>query len=516
MEEALRSPALAGVVGEVDRLDLTAGRRLQLAAAAGGGWGSCLLRADRPPPRSAPPALRWRVGAGPDRSWHVELLRRRGGRPGAWILEREDETDRLLVAAELGDGSAAPQARLSPGKLRDNHRGARAAGSSSWRPMAPRRPRASCPASPWPMPGRSGLISLSSMPTAPAMRRRSHGSPIGAAAIRPWSPSTAPMGSGSTSPAAPISSAASAALMSDLRYRLAGFGHDARAAVADSPGAAWALARFREAEQTLRRAGDGARRFGAAAGGGTAPARRHGGGAGAPGPPAYRRSLSLAAGFAGPAFRHAAGASGWTRRWGASTSPSRPACRPRPLRCARCWRSRSSIARAWPPCCSACFPPLPRAGGRRAGRAAPGAAPAIASTAGWRSSRSAPAGRAATMPPWRGSSPRSWSASIPASASRPWCWPPRMSSLWPICSWPCARSRGGAGLGGRSGAPHRSPRQPPGLRPPRPGRAAGEPFPRTRGEAHAGGLPRHGREARRRRLAERQPARCACCRGPSR
>src|SRR5262249_43810873 len=41
------------------------------------------------------------------------------------------------------------------------------------------------------------------------------------------------------------------ALMSDLRFRLAGFGHAARAAVADSPGAAWAAARFREAEQTL-------------------------------------------------------------------------------------------------------------------------------------------------------------------------------------------------------------------------------------------------------------------------
>ena len=115
MEEALRSPALAGVVGEVDRLDLTAGRRLQLAAAAGGGVGFLLLRADRPASAVSAAALRWRVGAGPDRSWHVELLRRRGGRPGAWILEKENETDRLLVAAELGDGSAAPQARLSGG-----------------------------------------------------------------------------------------------------------------------------------------------------------------------------------------------------------------------------------------------------------------------------------------------------------------------------------------------------------------------------------------------------------------
>ncbi|HEX4572209.1 MAG TPA: DNA polymerase Y family protein [Dongiaceae bacterium] len=41
------------------------------------------------------------------------------------------------------------------------------------------------------------------------------------------------------------------ALMSDLRHRLAGFGHDSRIAVADSPGAAWAAARFREAGQTV-------------------------------------------------------------------------------------------------------------------------------------------------------------------------------------------------------------------------------------------------------------------------
>src|SRR5215472_7750326 len=41
------------------------------------------------------------------------------------------------------------------------------------------------------------------------------------------------------------------ALMSDLRHRLAGFGHDSRIAAADCPGAAWAAARFAESEQTV-------------------------------------------------------------------------------------------------------------------------------------------------------------------------------------------------------------------------------------------------------------------------
>jgi protein ImuA len=113
MEEALRSPALAGVLGEVDRVDLTASRRLQLAASAGGSVGFLLLRADRPAAPVSSAALRWRVGALPGGAWQVELLRQRAGRPGAWVLEREDETDRFSVAAELGDGSAAPAARLS-------------------------------------------------------------------------------------------------------------------------------------------------------------------------------------------------------------------------------------------------------------------------------------------------------------------------------------------------------------------------------------------------------------------
>src|SRR6266404_4288141 len=44
MEEGLRSPALAGVLGELPELGLTDGRRLQLAAEAGGTLGLVLRR----------------------------------------------------------------------------------------------------------------------------------------------------------------------------------------------------------------------------------------------------------------------------------------------------------------------------------------------------------------------------------------------------------------------------------------------------------------------------------------
>ncbi len=106
MEEGLRSPALAGVVMEAQRLDLVASRRLQLAAATGGVTGFLLTRG-RPSPVSAA-ALRWRVQALRGDRWQVVLERRRGGRPGAWILEKDDETDCLVVAAELADGSFEP------------------------------------------------------------------------------------------------------------------------------------------------------------------------------------------------------------------------------------------------------------------------------------------------------------------------------------------------------------------------------------------------------------------------
>lgn len=86
VEEGLRSGALGAVIARLDRLDLAASRRLQLAAEAGGTVG-LLLRPDRarPPPSSA--ATRWRVEAvcgGGQIRWRVGLVRSKGGRTGAW------------------------------------------------------------------------------------------------------------------------------------------------------------------------------------------------------------------------------------------------------------------------------------------------------------------------------------------------------------------------------------------------------------------------------------------------
>ena len=127
MEEALRHPGLAAVVGEVGRLNLTASRRLQLAAEASGVIAFALRRfrlASDPAlaePNAA--ATRWRVapqpsppplphapdvpGLGPAR-WRLDLTRCRGGVPATWMVEACDAQGRLALAAESGDRQAVP------------------------------------------------------------------------------------------------------------------------------------------------------------------------------------------------------------------------------------------------------------------------------------------------------------------------------------------------------------------------------------------------------------------------
>lgn len=120
LEDGLRTPGLAAVVGQARAVDLTAGRRLQLAAEAGGVTGLLLAsagqrRATRGGTGSVAATTRWRVrsrpaapvdwpGLGPVR-WDVTLERCRGGRPARWTMEWDDETHALSVAAPLRDGS---------------------------------------------------------------------------------------------------------------------------------------------------------------------------------------------------------------------------------------------------------------------------------------------------------------------------------------------------------------------------------------------------------------------------
>jgi protein ImuA len=120
MEDSLRHGSLAAVVGEVRRADMTATRRLQLAAGERAipvllfrRWrrsGSC--------PLSEPSAAttRWRIGCAPSaplgmpgvgRSrWSVELVRQRNGAPFTFIMEGCDATGRLALPATAPDRAA--------------------------------------------------------------------------------------------------------------------------------------------------------------------------------------------------------------------------------------------------------------------------------------------------------------------------------------------------------------------------------------------------------------------------
>lgn len=99
MEEALKSGAVATVLGDAEaaHADLTVTRRLALAAAAG--KCAAILTFARPEATATASHTRWTAASLPSQSppedaaapgapcWSVELTRARGGRPGAWILE---------------------------------------------------------------------------------------------------------------------------------------------------------------------------------------------------------------------------------------------------------------------------------------------------------------------------------------------------------------------------------------------------------------------------------------------
>lgn len=124
LEEALRSGAVAGGVALVERAPFVMTRRLDLAARKAGAC--ALLLRPRPGDELSAAALRWRVSAAPSAvhpldprapgaaRWRAELVRRRDGWPGTFIVEQEDEAHRLDLAARLaGHGQVVDAGRRS-------------------------------------------------------------------------------------------------------------------------------------------------------------------------------------------------------------------------------------------------------------------------------------------------------------------------------------------------------------------------------------------------------------------
>ncbi|WP_056619951.1 hypothetical protein [Brevundimonas sp. Root1423] len=116
LEQALRSGAVSLALGTVDAATLAQTRRLDFAAKQGGCVGLVL-------PRGldglSAARRRWRISTlssavDPDDAkapgaarLTAELVRGRGERPGAWMLEQDDETHRLRLADRLADSGLA-------------------------------------------------------------------------------------------------------------------------------------------------------------------------------------------------------------------------------------------------------------------------------------------------------------------------------------------------------------------------------------------------------------------------
>ncbi len=132
MEDALSAAGVGAVLGEVEAVSLTAGRRLQLACEKQGSTGFVIRRwpyggRSAAEPAGSAAATRWRAasapsealpgefGLGPPR-FRLSLERSRGGRTGSWLVEAGGAFDEesghvahpLRLVAELGDLGVAP------------------------------------------------------------------------------------------------------------------------------------------------------------------------------------------------------------------------------------------------------------------------------------------------------------------------------------------------------------------------------------------------------------------------
>ena len=126
MEDGLRHGGLAAVVGEIKRADMTATRRLQLAADAGKTPAILSRRWRRqghcPLAELSAATTRWRIASAPSERlpalgvgrprWTVELVRQRNGNPFSLLVEACDDTGRLALPAGARD-RATPAVRAT-------------------------------------------------------------------------------------------------------------------------------------------------------------------------------------------------------------------------------------------------------------------------------------------------------------------------------------------------------------------------------------------------------------------
>lgn len=107
MEEALKSPALTAVVGELRDISFTASRRLQLAVEQSQVTGFVINRGKKLNTTAC--VSRWKITSLPSERidelpglgfphWRVELLRIRNGRPGVW--QAQWQKNRFVIATD--------------------------------------------------------------------------------------------------------------------------------------------------------------------------------------------------------------------------------------------------------------------------------------------------------------------------------------------------------------------------------------------------------------------------------
>ena len=268
LEESLRSEARPALVAGAlaGGLDLTMSRRLNLAAGPHA-TPLVLLRASEQPARAPRP----RAGASPRRRpratasapsrprWHVALERCRNGRPGEWLIEWDHVAHRFRLAESVADRAPAAARRAPPRRLTVDSApaaGARCArqGRRAHRRAQPGRaagrPR-----------GRRAALQRPLQGARPAVARRRSGRrcrrPAQAGAVVPalyaarW---RLGRDAGADGLFLDITGCAhlfggEEGLLADLGRRLRAFGLSPRLAVADTAGAAWAVARYGDRSQ---------------------------------------------------------------------------------------------------------------------------------------------------------------------------------------------------------------------------------------------------------------------------